>query len=282
MENISLSTVVRNMYDRRVEFIKETNNELEREEFSNSEMLLIMQGQSFEDHLRNFKKIVREGNNESIEEVYMTLQEFFLFSYGHDLVYKKKLEADAFTTTPMEEFLYPRMLEAVKEKYNDVSVMQENPNLERNLEGIDKIISFYIDMQSLLYLVYTNDFQFVKGWERLLSENSKEIIEELEKQEITIQDFLSALVDDKCKKLREIMKEIPDATLRREYLEKIELLAKEKKEEIEGFAHSQLKVTYFKDHSVLDFIMNPPKRRSILEPQEVPTQKKKILIITEK
>lgn len=276
MEILTLNEALRNMYNNEIAFIKETNNELEREFFSNENNVPlgeINRGLSFEDNFEEFKQSIKHANEDKIEEIFLLLREYFLFSYGHDLMFKKKLEADLFTSAPMEDFLYPKLEEAVRGKYNDVSVMQENPNFEKNIYGISKILRSYIDMQSLLYLLYWNDFQFPNGWEGLCEDDPQVIIDALNNANVTIGDFLKALIDEKCRIMKKVLDEIEDKKLRAKYLKQLEELKEEKKKEVEGFAHSDLPVTYFLDHTVIDFLRTEKKSKLLSDDKPKVAQK---------
>lgn len=74
------------------------------------------------------------------------------------MIFKKKLQADIFTTVPLENLIYPRLVEDIKEKYNDVSVMRDNPNCNESLQSIAEINYVYTEISSLLYYLYCTDF----------------------------------------------------------------------------------------------------------------------------
>lgn len=279
MESISLDKVLKNMYDNRVSFIRDKNMELEREYFTKNNhipMSEIMQGASYEDHFMYFKAKAQYATDFELNQIFMLLQDYFLFSLGHDMMFKKKLEADIFTSIPIEELIYPRLTEAVKEKYNDLSVMQENPNFMENMKGIDRLVFIYTEMQSLLYLLYCSEFQFSDGWERMYPDIHNEILENLNNSGMTIGDFLHALIDFKCKIMRDIFSEINNPQLKITYLEKVEDLKNEKHEETKTFAHVDLPITYFLDHTFLDF-MKMERKSSILEDKKT-NEVKKILL----
>lgn len=280
MEPISLEEVLKNIYDNRVSFIRSVNIELEREYFTKNSnhipMSEIMQGVSYEDHFMSFKEAVKNDDENEIRQIFLLLQEYFLFSKGHDMMFKKKLEADIFTSVPMEDFIYPKLSEAAKKKYNSVSVMRENPNRNANMEGINRLVATYTEMQSLLYLLYCNEFQFPDGWEEISPDNHGEILRILNDSNITIGDFLHALIDFKCQIMSEIFSEINNQNLKRTYLEKVEDLKKAKHEETKTFAHVTLPITYFLNHTILDF-MSTERKPSILEDTSV-NKAQKILL----
>lgn len=280
MESVSLDTVVRNMYNNRVSFIRNKNIELEREYFTaNSEsipMSEIMQETSFEDHFSYYKTAVKNGNEYEISQIFMLLQEYFLFSHGHDMMFKKKLEADIFTSVPIEDLIYPKLLDTVKENYNDISVMHENPNLKANIAGIDRLVFTYTELQSLLYLLYCNDFQFPNGWEGLCPDTHEDIINILDKSGMTIGNFLHALIDFKCKTMTEILSEIGEPKLRANYLKKVETLKEEKHAQTKTLNHIGLPITYFLNHSFMDFLNGNLCQTSILDDDIAPKERKKI------
>lgn len=277
---ISLDKVVKNIYNNRVSFIREKNIELEREYFTKNSFLIpmseLMQGASYEDHFINLKNIIKYGTDSEIRKTFQLLQDYFLFSYGHDMMFKMKLKADMFTSVPIEDFIYPKLSKAVKEKYNDISVMKENPKFNANVEGIDKIVHTYIEMQSLLYLLYCNDFQFPKNWEKMYPDTHEEILKIFNNSKMTTGDFLNALIDFKCQKMSEIFSEISDLELKKTYLEKVETLKEEKHEEIKDFAHVTLPITFFLNNSISDFI-NMEQKAPILE-NTTSNKTKKILL----
>ena len=280
MENISLDKIVKNMYNNHVTSIRNKNIELEREFFSADSSIPIseiMQGASFDDHFTIYKMAVKNGDENEISQIFMILKEYFLFSYGHDMIFKRKLEADMFISVPIDDLIYPKLLENVKEKYNDISVMQENPNFKDNIDDINGLIFTYMDLQSLLYLLYCNDFQFPNGWEDLYITTHENIIAILNKSGMTIGDFLHALIDFKCNIMTEILSEIEDSKLKTDYLKKVETLKEEKHAETKSFAHVALPVTYFLNHSLMDFLDDTSSQPSILGNET--TQKEKRIIL---
>lgn len=281
MESVSIDTVVRNIYNSRVAFIRNRNIELEREYFTENSakipMSELMQQTSFEDHFTYFKAVVKNNNEEEINNIFMLLRDYFLFSYGHDMMFKNKLEADVFTSVPIEELIYPKLLKAVKESYNDISIMPENPNADDNIDNIDKLVITYIELNSLLYLLYWNDFQFPNGWEELYPNIHKNIINILNESGMTIGDFLHALIDFKCKIMTEILSEIEDTTLRENYLKQVETLKEEEHAKTKKFTHVGLPITYFLNHSFVNFLNDNSSQSSILVTDE--KSKGKIIIL---
>lgn len=276
MEYKSLDDILKNRYDNCVSYIKSKNSELEREYFTKNRNRIpmgeMMQDTSYEDHFMNFKEMVKDGNEEEINQVFMLLEDYFLFSKGHDMMFKKKLEADIYTSAPIDNLIYPKLLEAVKKKYNEVSILPENPRQNENLNGIDTLIATYMDVQSLLYLLYCHDFQFPNGWEAI-SDNQEEILTILKESGMTIGDFLHSFIDFKCQIMKEIGENIENPNLKITYLEKVENLREEKQKETKNFAYVDLPITYFSNHTILDFLSREKKSSILKDTTPKPVQK---------
>ena len=192
------------------------------------------------------------------------------------MMFKKKLEADGFFTVPIDNFIYPKLLNEIKSKYNDISIMKENPNSKENIFAIDYLIRVYVELQELLYILYCYDFQFPDNWEKLFSHCDKKIIKILNDYKITIGDFLHDLIDFKCNIMNEIFSEIKDSKLRIKYLTKVDELRKNKHEETLTFSYTNLPITYFLTHTIYD-AMNIKPKSSILDQKDKPTPKKILL-----
>ena len=280
MKEYSIEEIIRKIYDKKVDFIRNKNTELERKYFNRYSSSIplndILAGASFDDHFYSFKEKVKNGKDYEIENIFELLEDYFLFSYGYDMMFKKKLEADIFTAPPIENLIYPIMEEKVKTRYNDVSVMKQNPNLNKNIDGIDDIIYTYMELQSLLYLLYCNDFQFPNGWEGISPKKYEEIINILDESGMTIGEFLHALVEHKCGIMKDILNNIGNTEKKQIYLNRLENLKDEKHKEVDTFTHINLPVTYFKNHTMLDFLEEDLTKSSILENNN--KEKKKIII----
>ena len=279
MKNISIEKVIKVLYNNRIKFIIDKNIELERQYFSKDKLGFLTNGLSYNDNFTHMiKALNRQGINENkVESIFIALQEVFLFSKGHDMMFKKKLEADVFVSIPMGDLIFPLLVEGVKARYNDVSVMKENPNYDKNIKGIDELTNIYIELQSLLYYLYYNDFQFPNNWEELCPNTSNELIKILNESAMTIGDFLHSLIDFKCNIMSDILKKIESKNLQEQYLLRVEDLRKEKHSETNTFAHTHLPITYFLNHTFNDFINDELNRSSIIEGNKPKAVKKIIL-----
>lgn len=253
---MNIDKVINIIYEGQVSDIREKNIELERENFTILKSLISTnnpnQDTSYEDYIAYLKAAISYAHEFGISQTYTILKDCFFFS-AHDIIFRKKLEADIFTSVPMDDFIYPKIKYAVKQKYSDVSIMTENPNYDDNMQGISKIIHTYIELNSLLYLLYCNDFHFPECWEKLYPEH-EEIINILDNFEITIGDFLHALINDKCKIMEEILSNISDPEIRNAYLNELQEFKESKHQETETFSHVKLPATYFLTHKFADFL----------------------------
>ncbi len=94
---------------------------------------------------------------------------------------------------------------------------------------------------------------------------------------MTLGDFLHDLIDFKCKTMSDIFKNINKKELRNNYLERVEVLREKQHQETATFAHVDLPITYYLNHSILDFIKTPPKSK-VLTNSNKPKQKNKIIL----
>lgn len=279
---VTLENVLKEQYGIMKLFIKDQNSKGEKEYFrdpsNNVPLREIMSGKSYEENFDDLKRDAKEANDETLEQIFALLQELFLFSAGHDMMFKTKLKADIYVSEPIDTLIFPRLESAVKAQYSDFSFIDQNPNREKNIEGVKRTVHVFTELQSLLYLLYCNDFQFPSGWEALFPEMSDEILSILKEDGMTIGEFLNVLIHHKCDKMKSIFSQVKDFKLRSKYLQKVEDLRKEKLEETSQFAHVHLPVTYFYDHTFLDFLRDSEKRSSILLEDSKPTKPQKIIL----
>lgn len=280
MEVSTIDNVLKRLYENQVAFIRGKNIQLEREFFTNysfrTPLPQLMEGTSFDDHFMAARTMVDGANKDYLDGLFTLLTECLLFSAGHDMMFKMKLQADIFNSVPINDLIYPLLEREVKAKYSDVSVMKENPERQKNIEKINKLVYTFTELQSLLFFLYASDFQFQDGWEKLWEDTHEDILRILDESKMTIGDFLDALIDYKCQIMESIFKEIKDENLKKEYLEKIADLRKNKHEETKTFTHVDLPITYFKDHTMLDFL-NRKLKSNILD-EESPDSNKKIIL----
>ncbi len=281
MENKSLDQVIKFIYDDQVNRIRQKNNELEREYFTIHKDTIffgeILDGLSYDDYLVQLKAVMQQGNPYPIESAWGILQDYLFFSMGHDMIFKKKLQADIFTTVPLENLIYPRLVEDIKEKYNDVSVMRNNPNCDENFRKIAEIIYTYMEMSSLLYLLYCNDFQFPQHWQQVCPTTHEEVLKRLQQSDITIGKFRHALVENKCTLIKEVIEEIKNSELKQQYQARLNQLRIEKHQEVEETFDRKLPIAYFLDHTVFDFMNDTSLHPSVLDENTSKSQKKIIL-----
>ncbi len=281
MTPITLDEVLRDEYASIKMFIRDKNVEAEREFFStpnpSNPVIEMMCGKSYEENFNEAARTVEKGGEYAINQVFAILQEVFLFSAGHDMMFKTKLKADIYMSTPIDSLIYPRLEKAVKARYNDISVIQENPNREANIQGIQRLVHLFMELQSLLYLVYYHEYQFPSGWEGLFSGMDEEIIAILKEDGMTIGELETALIEEKCSTMKSVLINIKEPNLRRKFLQKVEDLKMQKLEETSTFTHIHLPVTYFLDHTFSDFL-HESNNSSVILGEQKPGKPPKIIL----
>jgi hypothetical protein len=181
------------------------------------------------------------------------------------MIYKEKIKADCFMHEPLHILIAQNMEQEIRGLFNDVSVMRENPNREKNIEVMECIVAKHMDFNSLLFLLYVYDWQFPSDWQSLYPETATELDTMIDESTITIGDFLNALTDFKIASIRDVISAISNPQTRNTYLSKVSSLREEQKAKIAAVNHTHLPVGYFKNHTMMDFINEP--KPSLLEPQ---------------
>ena len=264
MRSLDLNSYIKKTYDERVLSIQNNNIDSEREYYSSDLTRYperkVMHGVSFEDHIQSFKYMVRGGNRSDVMRVFMALESYLLFSYKRDAVFKEKLRANGFVSTPFTNFIYPMLHKEITDSFDDSSISLENKKADDNINMIDSICDKYMDVQTMLYLLYCNNFQFPEGWQVLFRNTKDDVIRILNESNITIGEFLDMLVDYKCDIIESVLREIGDEQLRDEYLEKSKKLREIKHDEVRLTDNIDLPVTYSLKDSTLESDNNHAKK----------------------
>ena len=256
----TLEQIIREMYDEYVADLQSKNILTERQYFAENYNRIpfgeFLENTSYYDHFEQMKEEIAtpQVTDFQINQIFTSMETLFLFSKGHDVMFKHKLKADCFCAVPIEKIIYPRLKLDVRSKFNDVSVMRENPKREKNIEELWKLIYNYQEFSSLLFMLYASDWQFPREWEKLFPESYDFLIEILGKTDLTIGEFLCELVSYKCDMMEAVLNCIVDPKLKQRYLNKLTILKIEKQKEIESFAHRELSVAFFLEHTIDDFI----------------------------
>lgn len=280
LENLTLDELIRKMYDNMVQDLKRKNILTEREYYTENRNYIpfgdMLDGTSYYDQFEEMKAEIKEPNisEYQIKLIFETMESLFLFSRGHDMMFKHKLNGDCFCSVPIESIIYPRLQKTVKSRFNDVSVMVENPKLEENISEIWRLIYNYQEFSSLLFMLYAHDWQFSNGWKQFFSESYDFLLKELQETDLTIGTFLYELVGYKCKMMEEVLQCIDNLTLRQKYLDKLTKLKQDKQEEIASYASKELSVSFFLKHTVEDFIHREPESSIPSTKKRTPTDSK--------
>lgn len=260
----NLDSTIEELYNKRIDFIKIRNNELERNYFlqqSNEYPLSnVLNGKSFLDNYLLFKESLKRNDIVDSERVFCILEELFLFT--NDYMYATKDDINSYNSISIKDYIYPKMVEDIKERYNDVSIMPENPMYQQNIFNIKHIIFVYTELQSLLDLLYRHNFILLDKWEELFDGDEDELLEKIEDSDTIIKNYLMNLINYKCDIMEEIFKGISDEDIRNEYLNKIKQVRDKKLDSTDDHSSNSLPVNYFLTHTMKDFIDEGyPKKR---------------------
>lgn len=268
----NLDKIIKKIYQQKVEWIKEKNRKLESEYFDKQKNLPYADSLYEEGGYEGvFNELKQLSENSKFTEYIFEIMKTLLFSPAYDYMFKQKLKADIFVSEPVHSFIYPMYEQKVKQNYNEVSVMKENPNLEKNLGTIEKEANIYMEVSSLLYLLYSSDFMFPEGWENLYPGTNQALLQILKTSNRTIGEFLEELVNFKCDLFLQILNQNS-----KEYLQKVEKLRIQKQKEVKEYALVNFPLTYFYDHTLQDFFEDRYQYSTINKPSSL--QKKKIII----
>jgi len=263
--NVSLKQVIRNIQANYEVKISSATELLEQDYFNNPSNLVpmrfILSSASFDQQIENLSSFAKKADIEELEKIYRLVSNFFLFSVGFDFVFKSKLQADMYTSCLVGS-IYKMMEDAITSKYNDLSVVPQNPNYSKNLKGIENTIITYYDVQALLNTLYCNDFQFPENWKDSCHNGTDAALKILQESNMTIGEYLNGLLDFKISILTGIFSKIDNVQARNDYLAKIQVLKDEKKGEIASYEYSNLPIAYFYDHTLEEYMREKVKSNS--------------------
>ena len=280
MKNISIGDFIKKLCNDRLFFLEDERIKFKKQYLDNYGLGFYTNGYTTNIilMLKTFKDEGESISEGKVESIFIELQEMFF--KGHDMEYmrlKKKEEPYAYLTAPIDELIYSLLIKNVKEKYNAFSFRKENPDYDNNMKSLDRLIFIYEELNPLLYLLYCNDFHPCCSLEDLFPYTYNDLIKILNESGMTIGDFLHSLIDFKCNTMRDILKEIENGRLQKQYLLKVEDLRKEKHNEINTFTHIHLPITYFLDNTFNDFMEDELNRSSITKNPESKNVRKIIL-----
>ena len=258
MSNLDLKHVIEKIQVSYELKISRAIEPLEQEYFNNPNnlvpMRVILSSGSFDQQFDNFSEFVRNANPSELDKIFKLISNFFLFSPGYDMVFKSKLLADMYTSNLMSSSTHKMMEKAIMSKYNDMSVMPENPKYDENMQDIEEMVVTYYDVQAILNALYCNDFQFPVNWRNLCHNGKDDALVILQESNMTIGEYINSLIDHKCSILVSIFSKIENPRLKNEFLSRIQVLRDEKKGEVNDYEYSNLPITYFYDHKLEDYM----------------------------
>lgn len=249
---------VEKMFDKKVIDIEKANDIFERDFFSKNYYRIpsgeILRGMSFNDNMEKLKAIAKEGRKEDLDAVFESLRDFFFFSAGNDMIYRKKLEADSYRDVPIKEIILPLALEEVHNKYGDDILF--HPERRVVIQFVDNTLNNAILISTFLYFLYCDDFIPTKNMKKKFPSSCDRITKKLGCHSITIGDYLNYLVKLKCDKIRCVFADVQNEELKSEILERVAELQRSKMIEISQLYNANLHICYFFNHSVYEFVNN--------------------------
>lgn len=256
MGTVLMDQYVKNIYDLAISKITDINNSFERGFFSINYYRIpngdLLDGKSFDDNISELKDYVARCDSKSLDMVFELLRDFYFFSAGNDMVFRKKLEADSYRSVPIEKITLPFALQELHEKFEDDSKFEASKH--SRMHYVKKAINNSINISTFLYYLYCNDFIPEKNMENKFPVSYTSTIRILNKHSITIGDYLKALTDYKCSIMKDVFKKVKDICDRETMFSKIDDLKKEKYDEINHSYYCNLHICYFFNHTVTEYI----------------------------
>lgn len=247
---------VERIYDFKTKDLEENNDAFERDYFGRNYYRIpngdLLKGLSFNDNLRIYKEVARDCSLDDLNTIFESLRDFFFFSAGNDMIYREKLKADSYRDVPIKDFILPIIQADAHNKYTCDEGF--HPARRTVINTIDSIVNNGIIMSTFLYFLYCDDFIPRAGMKRLFPSSYNRVIEKLSNLPITIGDYLRALVDFKCEKIKSVFEEVSNKELKNEMMQKIEELRQTKYDEIKELYNSNLQICYFFNHTVHEYI----------------------------
>ena len=258
MSTKSMDEYVERMFDKKIQDIDKTNDIYERDFFRGNYFRIpkgnILKGLSFNDCLKKFKCIAFDSDRSDLCAIFESLRDFFFFSAGNDLIYRKKLEADSYHEVPIKEIILPVILDDIHKKYGDDIYF--HPTRNSVVQNVDNTINKSFIISTFLYFLYCDDFIPTRNMKKKFPSSYEDITSTLILHPITIGDYLIALIKFKCDKFRDVFSVVPDEDLRKEFLNRVDDLQRDKIKEVSNLYNANLHICYFFNHSVYEYVSN--------------------------
>ena len=257
MSTVIIDKYIDRIYNEKLSLLEAENERYENEYFSNNFFRIpngeLLQGSSYNRNIRRYKAYVVDKDEEELEFIFNTLKEFYFFSGGCDMVFRKKIEADCYHSTPIKRVIYPRIEKAVHNRFFE-SDNFFHPENDGHISSIEKTIEEYFNVSSFLHYLYCNDFNPLNDMRRHFPNTYDKCYEKLLNTDLTIGEYLRSFINYKCELMIEIFSHIKNDILRTKMISKVNDLRFDKLSEIDSSFYHKLHVCYFFNHTIYDYI----------------------------
>lgn len=255
---LSINTVVTQAFREKNLFIKYRNSRDERNYFSENWFRFpngnIIKGKSYDDIIDHYISLLKGLSTENYYVIFKDLRDYFFFSAGCDMMFKKKLEADSYIAPMIPSFIFPIINKYVDTFYNGIEIDSASDDYDSKMEVVKKNISLFSSVQKLVYMLYCEDFYFTDKIKKHFSTSLSTLCGLLNDYDITVGMFLDSLIDYKCDTIFSVFKYLPDGDEKDKYMKMINDLRDEKHKEVKKIYNYDLPITYFYDHTMSDYI----------------------------
>ena len=256
MATAILDKYIDKIYNEKVYKLEIENDEYERTYFSNNFYRIpngeLLDDSCYNDTIKIYKNYVSDASNDNLIFVFDCLKNFYFFSGGNDMVFRKKLEADSYHSTPIKEVIYPRLVKQIHNRFFD-SDNFFHPDRSSHISYIESIIDEHLTISAFLHYMYANDFNPANDIVKKFISYNK-IRNKLDYWDLTIGNYIKALINYKCDIMKDIFTAVSDFNLRENMHRMVDSLRYDKIFEVEDLYNQKLHVNYFLDHTIYDLI----------------------------
>ena len=247
---------VERIYNFKINDLEENNDAFERDYFGRNFYRIpngdLLKGLSFNDNLRIYREVAKDCSLNDLNTLFETLRDFFFFSAGNDMIYRKKLEANSYRDVPIKDIILPLIQADAHNKF----ICDENfhPARRNVINAIDTMVNNGIIISTFLYYLYCDGFIPTASMKKVFPSSYEHVVNRLSNVQITIGDYLRALVDFKCSKIKSVFEEVSNSDFKKEMMDKVDELREIKYEEISELYNSNMQICYFFNHTVHEYI----------------------------
>ena len=271
MSTAIIDNYIDRIYNEKLSLLEAENERYERVYFSNNFFRIfngeLLQDSSYNRNIRRYKSYVVNLDEEGLDFIFKTLKDFYFFSGGNDMVFRKKIEADCYHATPIKKIIYPRIERTIHNRFFESDCFFHSNNAA-HINAIEKTIDDYFNVSAFLHYLYCNDFNPGKDIRRHFSNTYDKCYEKLMNSDLTIGEYLRAFINYKCDLMIEVFNCIDNNELRSVMIGKVNNFRFDKLGEIDNSFYHNLHVCYFFNHTIYDFIDAEEKSKQYRKAKE--------------